>query len=490
MKIVKITKELEKRVDDWIAAHKEQFVEEICQLVRYPSIADARSEVQPFGQVCRDVLDAYLEIGKKHGLSARNHAYHVGELYLPQWEQKSRRIGLLGHLDVVPTGEGWIYPPFEGIVKDGLIIGRGSQDNKGPCLAALYTVLCLRDLGVSLEYDICALAGTDEESGMGDITYYREHCSLPDLILVTDSGFPICYGERPVIGGKMTANRPFSKIRSLHSENIPGLVPRHAEAVLEKSEQLLSRLRALPEIPAGCGWKETDDGILCWADSVTGHPSFTDARSGVIVRLLYFLLDCGLIEDEGDRATLTFGAEAACSPDGAALSIDCADDESGQMRFGCGTMQLEDGKLQVGFSARCPITVDPKTVFAALEESCAKAGFTAVQTRFLESNYFPKNTPVITTLSTVFQQTTGLDWQPQVFSAGTHARKLPNAVAFGPGGLAGTCTPGCDLLPEGHGGAHQPDECQSIEALCMALKVYILGVLALDGKPLGKEDRV
>lgn len=485
--MTQITKQLENKIDAWIADHRDEMVEEICRLIRHESIADDKAQPGPYGQPCRDVLDTYLEIGSRHGLAARNHDYHVGELFCPEWSGRKKRIGLMGHLDVVPAGDGWIYPPFTATVKDGWIIGRGSQDNKGPSMAAMYTVLCLRDLGVELAYDVCALAGTDEESGMADARYYAANAVLPDLILVTDSGFPVCYGERPVISGNMTADRPFTRIRSLYSENIPGLVPRHAEAVLEKSAELFEKLYGLSELPAGCGWKETEDGILCWADSVSGHPSFSDVRSGVIARLLRFLLDCGLAEDEDDRQILAFAADAACSPDGAALSIDCADGESGKMKFGCNTLRLENGRLQLGFSARCPITIRPETVFAALEESCAAAGFTAVQTRLLKENYFPKDTPVITTLRAVFQKTTGLGWEPQIFTAGTHARQLPCAVAFGPGGLAGNCVPVSDLLPFGHGGAHQPDEAQSIDALCLALKIYILSVIALDGKPLGKE---
>ena len=159
------------------------------------------------------------------------------------------------------------------------------------------------------------------------------------------------------------------------------------------------------------------------------------------------------------------------------------------MKWSCGTLSLEEGRLQLGFSARCPLTVDPSKVFPAVLKSCEAAGFTAVQTRFLPGNHFPKSTPVIQTLDKVFRQTTGLDWQPQVFSASTHARQLPSAVAYGPGSLAGTCVPDSGLLPYGHGGAHQPDECQSIDALCMALKVYILAVAALDGQPLGKDGK-
>lgn len=89
------------------------------------------------------------------------------------------------------------------------------------------------------------------------------------------------------------------------------------------------------------------------------------------------------------------------------------------------------------------------------------------------------NNFMIRRLSTCFQRTTQLDWEPQIFNAGTHARKLPNAVAYGPGCLNGL-VPECEPLPEGHGGAHQPDEAQSIDALCLALKIYILAVLEID----------
>lgn len=108
-----------------------------------------------------------------------------------------------------------------------------------------------------------------------------------------------------------------------------------------------------------------------------------------------------------------------------------------------------------------------------------KMAFYLEKRRVLESNYYPKEKEVIRRLSTCFQRTTQLDWEPQIFNAGTHARKLPNAVAYGPGCLNGL-VPECEPLPEGHGGAHQPDEAQSIDALCLALKIYILAVLEID----------
>ena len=107
----------------------------------------------------------------------------------------------------------------------------------------------------------------------------------------------------------------------------------------------------------------------------------------------------------------------------------------------------------------------------------------------LESNYYPKEKTVIQKLSRTFQTVTGLEWEPQIFNAGTHARKLPNAVAYGPGCL-NDLVPPCEPLPEGHGGAHQPDEAQSIDSLCLALKIYILAVINIDELNLREDKQI
>ena len=134
-------------------------------------------------------------------------------------------------------------------------------------------------------------------------------------------------------------------------------------------------------------------------------------------------------------------------------------------------------------NARWPVTADGYEILASLNSYVADRGFHVENTRVLESNYYPKDKEVIQSLSTTFQEVTGLDWEPQIFNAGTHARKMPNAVAFGPGCLNGLVPP-CEPLPEGHGGAHQPDEAQSIDSLCLALKIYILAVLRIDALDL------
>ena len=58
-------------------------------------------------------------------------------------------LGILGHLDVVPPGKlkDWEHDPFDPIEKDGMLYGRGTQDDKGPLLASLFAVKALHGCG-------------------------------------------------------------------------------------------------------------------------------------------------------------------------------------------------------------------------------------------------------------------------------------------------------------------------------------------------------
>ena len=76
-----------------------------------------------------------MKLAKDLGFEARNADGYVGIVDYGSGET----FGVLGHLDVVPEGEGWEVPPYSGLVKDE-IWGRGTQDDKGPMIAALYAL--------------------------------------------------------------------------------------------------------------------------------------------------------------------------------------------------------------------------------------------------------------------------------------------------------------------------------------------------------------
>jgi len=75
-----------------------------------------------------------------------------------------------------------------------------------------------------------------------------------------------------------------------------------------------------------------------------------------------------------------------------------------------------------------------------------------------------------------------MDAQPKVIGGGTYARAIPRAVSFGAGFPALPDAP--PLFPEGHGGAHQPDEAWSLRDMADCLKIYVLTLLRLNELPL------
>jgi acetylornithine deacetylase/succinyl-diaminopimelate desuccinylase-like protein len=77
---------------------------------------------------------------------------------------KKRPLLLMGHLDVVGVERGkWTVDPFEGLVKDGYLYGRGASDDKGMDAANIEVFLLLKRLAVPLDRDVILLAEAGEE---------------------------------------------------------------------------------------------------------------------------------------------------------------------------------------------------------------------------------------------------------------------------------------------------------------------------------------
>ena len=84
-------------------------------------------------------------------------------------------------MDVVPAGrlEDWESGPFDPVEIDGKLYGRGTQDDKGPMVAALFAVKALIDAGVKFNQRIRFIFGTDDETLWRCINRYKEHEELP-----------------------------------------------------------------------------------------------------------------------------------------------------------------------------------------------------------------------------------------------------------------------------------------------------------------------
>ena len=131
------------QAEAWIDAHKDEFISEIQGLVRIPSVsrADLAQPGAPFGPDCRKVLDYALERGRFYGFDTVDHDGYAGAVCLGGTDAENS-IGMIAHLDVVPVGDGLIYPPFDAVYlpEYDAIVGRGTDDNKGPAVLGLFAM--------------------------------------------------------------------------------------------------------------------------------------------------------------------------------------------------------------------------------------------------------------------------------------------------------------------------------------------------------------
>lgn len=97
---------------------------------------------------------------------------------------------LTPHLDTVPAGANWRYPPFSGLIHRGRIYGRGATDDKGNLAVALEAMISLKEQNFCLDYQLVLAATADEESGskLGIIPLLdKKIIKRPHSALVLDS---------------------------------------------------------------------------------------------------------------------------------------------------------------------------------------------------------------------------------------------------------------------------------------------------------------
>ena len=92
---------------DEIRKNKKEFVKEICELIKIPSVLEEspHSKDAPFGKPIRESLDYVLNLGKKMGFITKNVGNVSGHI---EYGEGSEIIGVLCHVDVVPADGKWI----------------------------------------------------------------------------------------------------------------------------------------------------------------------------------------------------------------------------------------------------------------------------------------------------------------------------------------------------------------------------------------------
>ncbi|MFI4976292.1 MAG: acetylornithine deacetylase/succinyl-diaminopimelate desuccinylase family protein [Caulobacterales bacterium] len=247
-----------------IDGRQDELVDLTRALVRIPSI-------NPPGDFYRDCAELLGERLRGRGFEVsyiRAEGTPGDSDRYPRWNVIARKQGsgpgpcvhFNSHIDVVDAGEGWTVDPFDAVVKDGRVYGRGACDMKGGLAASVIAVEALLDSGVALPGALEVSGTADEESGgYGGVAYLAargwfskprvDHVIIPEPLNVDR----VCIGHRGVWWGEIATEG-----RQAHG-SMPFLgdnAVRHMGAVIDALEReifptLGAQETAMPVAPEG-----------------------------------------------------------------------------------------------------------------------------------------------------------------------------------------------------------------------------------------------
>lgn len=453
-------------LDKQIEGYRQDILTSTQEILRIPSVKGSRAPGAPFGEGITQALHYALSLSEKLGFETKNFDGYIGHAEYGEGEEI---LGILVHLDVVPAGVGWTYPPFGGEIRGGRIYGRGAIDNKGPAMAALYALKAVRDLGQPLSKKVRIIFGCDEESGWEDIEYYRTREKMPDLGFAPDADFPVINTEKGIV--HISLSRSFNRqgrsrigIREVKGGTRANVVPEEAVCVVDGQDA--DRVEALLEdyLKENSGdirlEREEKGNAILRSLGVSAHGSTPEKGRNAIGQLLLFLssLDLG----EGEMAdTIRFLAwNIGMDHSGQGLQVAFEDEISGRLTLNLGTISLTEKGMDAVLDIRYPVRYREEEIFNPILHVCRSAGIEARVVSGQSPLHVDQDDPLVRRLKKVYGEVTGQEAYTIAIGGGTYARALDKAVAFGP------------LFPGKEEMAHQRDEYIDIEDLLLSARIY------------------
>ena len=452
-------------LNEAVLSKQDELIASLQENLRIPSVEGPAAPGAPYGVEVRRCLDNALRTAEKLGFEAHNVDGHMGWC---EFGEGAEMVAVLGHLDVVPAGQGWTKSPFGAEISDGKIWARGASDDKGPSIAALYALAALRDSGLPLRRRVRVLLGCNEETGSGDVKYYLDQSGeVPVMGFTPDAAYPVINGEKGIINAHFsrtfTQDGPL-KLTAIKGGTASNVVPAHAWADIDCDDELAQSLCRL--YSTAIKFSRRPGGFRVEAFGVSAHGSTPQQGENAIGRLMLALDNLplgGTLAEAIHFLALRIGMEWS----GASAGIALSDEVSGGLTLNWGTMSADSERMELVINYRYPVTFgydDCAPGFNALFE---RAGFTLDHEFHKDKLYVPEDSELVSTLLRVYREQTGLDGAPISIGGGTYAKAIPNLVAFG-----------CQF-PGEEGREHQPDEFITIENLMKNAQIIAQAMYAL-----------
>ena len=457
-------------------ARQRELVEAVCRLVSIRSVKGEPQPGMPFGEGPARALEEALKLCGELGFVTQNHDGYVGTAEL---NDKDTILHILAHMDVVGEGKGWDTDPYGPVEKDGVLYGRGVADDKGPAVAALFAMKCVKDLGLPLNHSARMILGTDEESGSEDIAHYYATEPYAKYTFSPDADFPVINIEKghyhPDFGSTWAKAEVLPRVTGLKGGFRTNVVPPEAEAVVSgvsAADVEAAARQTAGETGAAFTVEESDGGVRIRCAGKNAHAASPDGGNNAITALLD-LLDRLPLADCGSTAAVK--SMHALFPHGdtrgRALGVAQADELSGPLTLNLALMTLDETGFSAKFDVRFPICANEDNCKKACEASFAAHGISVTGDGDMTSvHHTDAESPFVRTLLACYENYTGVkDAKPLAIGGGTYVHDIPGGVAFG-----------CEL-PGSDPRMHGPNERIPVADLVLSCKIFAQAIAELCG---------
>jgi len=415
-------------IDAYVEAQKNDIIDDLMGLVSYRSIATEPSGV-------RGALEFVLDRAEEMGFTTMTTAEKdVGIIEMGEGDVT---IGILVHVDVVDVGdlEKWVYPPFDCMMSDDQLWGRGTIDDKGPVIMSLYAMKALKDLEIPLNKKIQLIVGTSEEVEWTDMRHFKEQFPHPDYGFTPDGDFPIYNVEKGYADIKLLFSEPkLSRLLELRSGDSPNTIPSKAIIKLQGEEQkAFSGSSAHSSEP-----EDGDNAIVKMARSIESNSDFNFIR---------FINDFLADDHNAPALGIDDGIYSACDdPMNATTAVPTI-------------LQLKDDGVMLNINIRQKVGVKRQDIENAFSRFSGQYSYSFNVSEAMDGIIVDEKLEPLQRMS-LAAQAYEIPHDFMVGRGSSYAKAIPNFVSWGP------------ILPDTENTCHMENERIAIWNVLLATKLY------------------
>lgn len=432
--------EIYEKLTSIVESYEKDIIKDVMDSVKIPSVTDDREEV-------KKALRHAMDCGKKLGFESETFLdEEVGTIEFGEGEET---LGILAHVDVVSEGdlEIWDTPPFEPVIRDNSLFGRGTLDDKGPVMASLYAMKAVADLAQELGQKpfkkTQMILGTREETEWSDMYAYVEKYPLPDYGFTPDGEFPICNIEKGVASLTMSLPAGFdNRVSRLKGGTASNVVPGKCEATINGADVLVNGKAVHASEP-----EKGENAILGMAKKIL------DMRLGdTPIGKVAAMLDTYFQDREGSALGLRSESEYY---DGEFVHRNI---------FTPTIIEADKTSTKITFDIRYAYGTDFKDILKAFQKLADDLNGSIENYQDLPPVYVSSKLPFLDVFAKAYETITGLENEYVLAYGGSYAKAMPNVVSWGP------------IFPGDPDTCHEENEFIPLDSLMKNTKIFAIAI--------------